>query len=225
MISFDTLEKINNKTENRGTFLEYEYFSEINKNKYETLVLPVLHPEEFIDERLASKDEDEFFRKKNLLNKYHEELYRRDTYLNYDQAMELVKECQPFDPEHPSPDFAKRLHAQIKKMFDFGDKATLKFFTAVGSHLDQFHGVDAFFEISGPDGTIAAQTTIDIKKYNPEKEIKADELIVITEKEKALYDSDRVKYQERIDQEAEKIAQRLFTDYKKRLKNNLNIEN
>ncbi|MFA5163660.1 MAG: hypothetical protein WC441_04025 [Patescibacteria group bacterium] len=220
MFSYDSLEKSINKIDNSGTLLEFECFSGINQNKYGTAFIPLAHPEEFTADKKEKDEMAEYFRRKNLVDKYHNEIYKFDTYLPYDKAIELVKDCQPFNPESPSPDFAKKLHAAIESYIKIGDGLSLKFFTAVNSHLDYFHGVDAFFEISDQSDNIAARTTIDIKKYNPEKAIKADLLMVVTETEKEAYEKDDQAYQDRINQEARKIAVKLLDNFTKRAKKN-----
>lgn len=216
MFDYNKFEKGLNQFENRGTVLEEECFASVKKASYDTSAIAALHPEEFSADRAASDEEMEYFRRKNLIDKYHEELYKKDTYIPYDQAMELVRKSQPFNPENPSPSFAKMLHANIKQFLSLGEHISLKFYTAVGSHLDRHHGIDAFFEISDAEGAIAARTTMDIKKYNPEKSIKADQLIVMTDDEKALYDQDPKAYEKRGLVEAEAIARKLLADAQKR---------
>lgn len=218
MFRYDSLDQSINRIDNSGTFLEFECFSGINQNKYDAAFIPLAHPEEFAANKKLKDEEMKYFRRKNLIEKYHEEIYKFGTYLPYNEAIELVKDCQPFNPEKPGPDFAKKLHAAVKTYLEIVEPLSLKFFTAVNSHLDHFHGVDAFFEVSTQDGRVVARTTIDIKKYDPEKEIKADLLVVMTEKEKEMYEKDEKAYENKIDEEAKKIATKLLEDFNKRIK-------
>ena len=88
--------------------------------------------------------------------------------------MEIVRRCQPWENfSDPDPRFANDLHAKIADLLGLGDYKILKFYTAVGSHLDKFHGIDAFFEYDCGDKTITI--TLDVT-INPRKgeEYKAD---------------------------------------------------
>lgn len=106
-------------------------------------------------------------------------------YLSYKEAKELVERSQPFDPADPS----QRLHPFphfVRDAVDyliFGEEeewGQVKFYTAVGSAFDFFHGVDCFLIVTqGDKETII---TMDLT-CNPEKlDCKADVLIHIPEK-------------------------------------------
>ena len=87
---------------------------------------------------------------------------------------------QPWDPSDPEPRFASDLHASVALALGLDDWSTLKFFTAVGSALDHFHGVDCFFVFKGKI------VTIDVT-VNSEKLIgKADMVLNISDPETAL---------------------------------------
>ena len=90
-----------------------------------------------------------------------------DHYLSFKDAIEYTKEHQPsiFDRS----EWIKDLRARISEKCT--DKDTpVKFYTAVGTPLDIYHGVDAFFE---QGGRIA---TVDVSLH--EKEQKADVLLI-----------------------------------------------
>jgi len=74
-------------------------------------------------------------------------------YQYYKEAINFVKEHQAWEnPSDPDPRFANDLHATIADKLGIEDYDLLKFYTAVGSALDHYHGIDAFFELEiNPD--------------------------------------------------------------------------
>jgi len=84
------------------------------------------------------------------------------------QAMDVVRENQPWDPSDPEPSEVNDLHAMIALSLDLEEWASLKFFTAVGTALDYFHGVDAFVEFQGK------VVTLDLTTHPAKQEGKAD---------------------------------------------------
>ena len=71
---------------------------------------------------------------------------RKSGYVPFQESVTFVKEHQP-DPLKRSP-FVKRLRSMVVE--DCADTTVpVKFFTAVGTPLDRYHGVDAFFEQGG----------------------------------------------------------------------------
>ncbi len=78
-------------------------------------------------------------------------------YLTWQKAAEQVRTHQPCT-HRPA---ARRLHAEVAKRFGKCASA-VKFYTAVHSPLDMFHGVDCFFEFRG------VMVTIDVT-INPGK--------------------------------------------------------
>lgn len=113
---------------------------------------------------------------------FGESLARDTQYLEYDKALEEVKNNQPWDPTDPKPRFANDLHAEVALELGLKDDwSELRFYTAIGSALDHYHGVDAFFEFD------EARVTMDITK-NPAKAsgYKADFIIGPEEVEYAI---------------------------------------
>ena len=92
---------------------------------------------------------------------------RKSGYVPFQESVTFVKEHQP-DPLKRSL-FVKKLRSMVVE--DCADTTVpVKFFTAVGTPLDQYHGVDAFFEQGG------VLVTLDISAR--EKEVhKADVLL------------------------------------------------
>ena len=89
-------------------------------------------------------------------------------YLPYKESIEEAKENQPYeDPSDPEPRFSNDLHATVCEMLGLDDYSKLKIYTAIGSHLDVYHGVDAFFEVE-INGKIH-RVTLDVT-FNKNKE-------------------------------------------------------
>ncbi len=87
-------------------------------------------------------------------------------HMRWREAMELVRKNQPA----ALPITARRLRNRVAERI--GDTVgTLKFFTAVGTPLDFFHGVDGFFEFKG------VVVTIDVT-MNPHKDSGKADIIV-----------------------------------------------
>lgn len=87
-------------------------------------------------------------------------------YMTFREAAELVRKNQPAKAR-PA---ALRLHAEVAKRF--GKWADgVRFYTAVRSSLDVFHGVDGFFEFRG------VVVTIDVT-INPHKVCGKADLVV-----------------------------------------------
>lgn len=101
-----------------------------------------------------------------------------EMYLPYKRAKNIVKESQPYeDPSDPDPRFANDLHATIAERLNLDDYSKLRLFTAVKSHFDQYHGVDAFFEFDSQSGRVVIKLDV---TTNPSKGeyIKNDDIIV-----------------------------------------------
>ena len=105
--------------------------------------------------------------------------HRHNGYLTYESSLAVVKATQgennPTDPDRP---FANDLHATVAQELSPEDYSCVRFYTAIGSPLDFYHGVDGVIEFSLPDGS-AFVVTIDITT-NPEKlEYKADIVVQV----------------------------------------------
>ena len=102
---------------------------------------------------------------------------RHNGYLTYASSLEVVKATQgnndPTDPEWP---FANDLHATIAQELCPDAYDQLKFYTAIGSPLDFYHGVDGVIEFS-VEGGDALLVTIDVTT-NPEKDAYKADIIV-----------------------------------------------
>ena len=72
---------------------------------------------------------------------------RAHGYLKFNQALEEVKENQPYDPRHPTGE-ASEFHKAVADAMGI-DSEKLELYTAVGSTLDRFHSIDGFFSFEG----------------------------------------------------------------------------
>ena len=96
-----------------------------------------------------------------------------DGYMSYKEAMCAVRQAQPGgDPTDPVKDTASDLHVFVCEELGCDDYSFVKFFTAIGSPLDFFHGVDAWFEFNG------RVVTIDVT-LNPNKEKPKADLVIL----------------------------------------------
>lgn len=76
------------------------------------------------------------------------------SYVPFQKALRLVKTHQPWDPTDPSTRAGEDLHCQVALALGLEDFSELSFFSALGSPLDLFHGIDAVFEWKGRVMTI-----------------------------------------------------------------------
>jgi len=113
-------------------------------------------------------------------------------------ALKLVKKFQPEDPRNPERAFARDLRIEIIDQLGLTEEKDMdrvKFYTAIGTPLDKWHGIDGFFEIEEANGQIIRitldATTIDKEEKNKRgQEIKAD--IVVGEKWLNLADEEKL---------------------------------
>ncbi len=140
------------------------------------------------------------------------ERFKGAEYVPYCQALAMVKESQPFDPADPEPRFASDLHATVADKLGLEDYSQLKFYTAVSkTHLDVFHGIDAFLEFQyGDDVKGVVMATMDLTT-RPKKLWKADVLIVVPDEGFDFKDSeDKQKCMRVIEDAAQKLAHVLY---------------
>jgi len=101
-------------------------------------------------------------------------------YLPFRKSMRVVMAHQPWDPSDPGTRFTNDLHASVALALGLEEWSELKFFTAIGSQLDWFHGVDCFFSLRGEIVTI--DVTIDPRKLTA----KADVVLNVSDEKFAL---------------------------------------
>ncbi len=114
-------------------------------------------------------------------------------YIPYAASIKLAKDHQPWeDPIEPSPVFAKKLRdAVLRAMPRLPQELhkNLKFYTSVGSPLDQYHGVDAFieFDVAGKD---PVRITLDITMKPKKDDWKADILFSVGQIDVEMFTKD-----------------------------------
>ncbi len=99
-------------------------------------------------------------------------------YTHYEQAMALIRDHYPGDPENPEKEFANDLRLEIMDLLS-STASDVQFYTAVGTALDHFHGIDAWIEIRNPQKKGAEIITLDVTLNKDKQETghKADLII------------------------------------------------
>lgn len=136
-------------------------------------------------------------------------------YLSYNTAMELIKKFQPGDKEavtNPQRDFMRELRLSVLEKMNLSEEDekktdNLKSYTAVGSPLDIFHGVDAFLTFKDENKKKTAVVTIDIS-LRQKVQFKAD---ICEYGEIPPPEEDEGEYLKRIEHLAEQVTERIQT--------------
>lgn len=117
-------------------------------------------------------------------SKEEEELLDIRDYIEYEDAIDIVKSIQPkeSDPTDPDPYFASDLHTMLAENLELEDYSDLEYYTAVSSRFDFFHGVDAFFEWKLPGGRVI-MATFDVTKNREKLLHKADVITQVDEED------------------------------------------
>jgi hypothetical protein len=126
-------------------------------------------------------------------------LWHSAGYVPYREAMDRVKQFQPWNPADPPSRALNDLHALVCEELGARAYSEVKCYTAVGSPLDRFHGVDSFIEKGG------AVATIDLTANSKKDVHKAD--IILHEED--VYDGEGRINRPRLQQVAHNIAQLL----------------
>ena len=90
-------------------------------------------------------------------------------YISFEKSLRLVQMCQPWDPSDPSTRAGNDLHCQVALALGLEDWGELQFFSALGSPLDRFHGIDGFFQWRGT--VVSIDLTIDPQKVKYKADI------------------------------------------------------
>lgn len=104
---------------------------------------------------------------------------KKNGYVGYEAALDLVRNHGIQDPLNPDKPFANELRLAVIEALGLEtekDMDRVKFFTAVETPADQFHGIDGWIEYETEDGRRIV-VTVDVTK-NPNKDAwKADVII------------------------------------------------
>lgn len=134
-----------------------------------------------------------------------QEKSKKNGYVGFNDSVDLVKKFQPWDPTNPGKDFARDLRIEVIDRLNLAkeeDMEKVRFYTAVGSPLDVFHGVDAFLEYADKEGEIH-RVTFDLSLDSEKEERRKADLVV---KELSDPQTETEKYLEEVAQIAEKAA-------------------
>lgn len=132
----------------------------------------------------------------------------RTGYLPFGKAVELAQKFQPGDPTNPKKDYLRELLFAVQEKLDIDpddEPDSVRAYTAVGTPLDKFHGVDAFISKKGErkDILVTLDATLRPEKIN--EGWKAD--LMVGDLPSAEEDEDA--YLQAIDDMAEKIAAKI----------------
>jgi hypothetical protein len=141
----------------------------------------------------------------------------RDKYLPYKKAMKFVRENYPIEP-YPQTKMTQDIYDQVAEELGFDPdpaeeaeleklKSRLKFYDALDTPFDTFHGVDGFFIYTDKQGREQI-CTFDVTQ-NPEKgteDVKADVWVGAAPD----YKVDKVGYEKWYQQSAKDIAENLI---------------
>lgn len=151
------------KFEQTGNLFEWQFIGEVNTNSRE-------------------------YQKE--LRRFQEEAAEKGAtqgHIPYQEALELAKKFQPFDPTNPhKKPFARDIRVSLIELMENKgllpkdstneDKDRVKFYTAVKTPLDTFHSVDAFIEFEDLNGK-KYLVTFDLT-LNPHKKEHRSDIIV-----------------------------------------------
>ena len=92
-------------------------------------------------------------------------------YMPFQEAMALARRLCPWDPTDPEPRQANDLHFHVCRALGVDDFSRVRVFSALGTPLDRFHGVDFWVEFG--DGVV----TIDLTANKSKNRHKADVVV------------------------------------------------
>ena len=75
-------------------------------------------------------------------------------YMPFQKAMTLARRLAVWDPTDPEPNMANTLHFHVCETLGVEDYSLVRFYSALGTPLDWFHGVDCWIEFDGRVVTI-----------------------------------------------------------------------
>jgi len=133
-------------------------------------------------------------------------------YVPYSRAVELVRASQKGDPTNPDRPLAKDLRIGVIEALEErgvlkpGEEDRVKYFTAVGTHLDVFHKTDAFIEFENPKTRHRDMVTLDIslKSGDVKRDEGARADVILTDVPDP--DTEEDAYLIKVDELAERIA-------------------
>lgn len=179
------MEKYGSKFEQSGNLFEWQFIGEVDTGSREY-------------QKELFKLQEEAAQKGSARN-----------HIPYEKAVELAKKFQPFDPTHPNKPFARDVRVSLLDLMigkgliteSEEDQDRIKFYTAVKTPLDLFHGVDAFIEFKDRNGK-KYLTSFDLTLNPHKQEHRSD--IIVTELPDPKLEEEKIKYLATIEQYAQK---------------------
>lgn len=102
----------------------------------------------------------------------------RDGYMRRGQAMDFIREHGMEDPTNPTRPFANELRLAVAEELGLesnDEMDLLRYYSAVGTPLDVFHGIDGWIEFN--NGRIPRSVTMDVTRNKLKDEHKADLIV------------------------------------------------
>lgn len=141
-----------------------------------------------------------------------QEMHETPTYMKYRESIDFVKKHQRANPLDPKRFFPKSLRNGLKEdsSLNVTTEDQLAYYTALNSPLDQYHGVDAFFEYKNEGKTIIV--TFNVTANSNKDRYKAD--VILSIPSDGLDPSDP-KYSQAISDYVEQIKEQILTKINK----------
>lgn len=135
-------------------------------------------------------------------------------YIAYSKVIDLIRRFPSEDPTNPQKPFAKELRMAVIEALDLEDEedmARIRFYSAVGTALDIFHGIDGWIELQLEEGP-PVLVTLDVTLNTQKLEHKAD--IIIQEITDPSQNEDR--FLEQVEQYALQVIERFHEELTRR---------
>ena len=136
-------------------------------------------------------------------------------YLGFRQAQEVARRLQPYSPENPGLFFPAGILKKIGERLGVTEEdmksGSIKFFTALGTILDQKHGTDAFVDIN-LDPKRPISVPLDVTS-NPSKDRAKDKNIVLINVPIDGFDLDVPEDRQRLNEVIELASTEILSHY------------
>ena len=123
-------------------------------------------PESFYSGRELETDVFGSFKKSKKFIDAYRAAAGESGYVTYGLAMDLIRQFGESDPTNPDKEFATDLRIEISERLGLSpeEEDRLKFYSAVGTPLDLYHGVDAWLEYELSETGERISLTMDVTK-------------------------------------------------------------
>lgn len=136
-------------------------------------------PGDFYTGKMNERDVFGSFRPSPKFREAYRAIARENGYVGYEASLDLVRKHGTQDPLNPEKPFANELRLAVIEALGLETEEEMdrvKFFTAVETPADQFHGIDGWIEYETQDGRRIV-VTVDVTKNPNKDEWKADVII------------------------------------------------